>query len=50
MSSRFPCVIPGMERFLLDLRELLKKIENVLWKWGLEVRSDHKCAEFVTAN
>ena len=25
MSSRFPCVIPGMERFLLDLPRAFKK-------------------------
>ena len=30
VGSRFSCVTPGIERFFLDLCELLKR--NVLWK------------------
>ena len=29
--SRFSCMIPGIERFFLNL---LWAVENVLWKWG----------------
>ena len=36
MDSRFSCLTPGMERFLLDLLGAVK-IEDVIWKWGVGV-------------
>ena len=42
------CVTPEIEKFYLDLPQAVKKIENVLWKWGAEVRLDSECVEFVT--
>ena len=32
VSTRFPCVTPGVERFSIDLCRAVKNIENVFWK------------------
>ena len=49
MSSGFPCVASGMERFSLELQRAAKKEEYVLWRRGVGVCLDRECMEFVTA-
>ena len=49
MTSRFPFVTPGMERFSLDFPRAVK-IENVLWNWSAGVCLDRDSVEFLTAD
>ena len=53
VSSRFPCVTPGVERFSLDLCQAVKKCRKCILEvecMGEEVGLDCECIEFVIAD
>ena len=52
VSSRFPCVTPGLTRFSLDLCRAVKKCRKCnleVWCMGEGARVDCECIEFVMA-
>ena len=53
VSSRFPCVTPGVERFSLDLCQAVKKCRKCILEvecMGEGVGLDCDCIEFVIAD
>ena len=54
MSSRFPCMTPGVNRFSLDFPRAVEKYKECSLELGCGglgvVRLDHRCMEFVTAS
>ena len=53
VSSRFPCVTPGMERFSLDLCRAVKKCSKYILEVGCMgegAELDFECIEFVNAS